>query len=273
MARSHARLLFTVWQGLSDVDTDAAKLAYFAVMTEPHTTQCGSGPVRFGRWLKNLGWSEQTLRDALDELDKKRKVLIDWETDEFLLRSFIRSDEVWRQPQILRAGLKAARQIESPRLRQELGYELRRIHAEFVHEVDGLTWQVLSGEMLLTADGLDGGAGDPAMHEEIAVQAANAAGALERVEATRRPPSRCPKHLENPTTRACRACGSARDAAREWDAEQSRAKDRARTAEARAKAAERRAAIDGCDRCDKDGYVGTALCDHKPRTLRPRRAS
>ncbi|UKD55116.1 hypothetical protein L3Q65_45940 [Amycolatopsis sp. FU40] len=268
MARSHARLLFTVWQGLSDVDSDAAKLVYFAVMTEPHTTQCGSGPVRFGRWLKNLGWSEESaLRDALDELGKTRKVLIDWETDEFLLRSFIRSDEVWRQPQVLRGGLKAARQIESPLLRHELAAELRRIHDEHVGEVDGLTWEVLANEVPATADVLDGGRLD--LDEDVAGRAAVA----EPRTTAGRPPARCPKHLEKPTTRACRACGAARDKAREWDAAQDRAKDKARTEEAHAKAAARRAAIDECDRCDADGYVGTALCDHKPRTLRPRRAS
>ncbi|MEV6897488.1 hypothetical protein [Amycolatopsis sp. NPDC051372] len=266
MARSHARLLFTVWQGLSDVDGDAAKLAYFAVMTEPHTTQCGSGPVRLGRWMKSLGWSEEeTLRDALDELEKKRKVLIDWDTDEFLLRSFIRSDEVWRQPQVLRGGLKSARQIESPRLRHELAIELRRVRDEFVGEVDGLTWEVLANEVPRAADLLDGGSTEVALDEEIAGRAA--VSAPRAVEG--RPPERCPKHMAKPAARACRACGAARDKAREW----SRAKDDENAAEARARAEVRRVAIDACARCDSEGYAGKALCDHAPRPVLIRRSS
>lgn len=85
----------------------------------------------------------------------------------------------------------------------------------------------------------------------------------ERARETLPPSPHCPKHPSG-TDAPCRACGDARSAHGEWEAAQAAAAAEARSAEARRQAELRRQAIDDCEMCDPDGYVGTRLCDHDP---------
>lgn len=263
MARTEARLLFTVWEGLAEL-SDTGKLAYFAVMTDPSLTQCGAGPLRPSRWSKKLGWKAEPskIEEALSEVDEHRKIFVDHDTEEVLIRTFVRRDGVARMPNVLRSALKSAVMIESLRLRKELAVELRVLHDERADDAEGLLLQVLD-ECLVVADELEG------------VQRPRAAEPVAEPEpesGEKPPPSRCPKHLEKPTSRPCRACGAAKDANREWHAARARAKDDANAADARERAGEKRKAIAACGLCDEMGYVGTSVCDHKPRALIKRRA-
>ncbi|MFC9514371.1 hypothetical protein ACFTSD_01430 [Nocardiaceae bacterium NPDC056970] len=92
------------------------------------------------------------------------------------------------------------------------------------------------------------------------------APANEPSTATTPPEPRCPQHLHHPTTAACRLCGDARRARQAWDADHERACKLAISEAARASALERQLAVADCDLCDEDGYIGTTLCDHDPRT-------
>jgi hypothetical protein len=258
MARSEARLLFSVWEGLSEI-SDSAKLAYFAVLTDSSLTQCGAGPLRPSKWCKNLR------EPVLSELDEHRKIFVDHDTEEVLIRTFVRRDGVAKMPNVLRAALKSATMIESLRLRKELAVELRTLHDERAPEAEGLLREVLD-ECLFVADELEG------------VQRARSAAAPDPEPAAaepvgeKAPPTDCPKHAANPTNRPCRACGSAKDANREWHAARTRAKDDANASAAHVRAGEKKKAVAACEVCDELGYVGTAVCDHRPRALIKRRA-
>jgi hypothetical protein len=262
VARSEARLLFSVWEGLAEI-SDPAKLAYFAVLTDSSLTQCGAGPLRPSKWCKNLRWKRDLIEPVLSELDEHRKIFVDHDTEEVLIRTFVRRDGVAKMPNVLRAALKSAYMIESLRLRKELAVELRVLHEERAGDAEGLLREVLD-ECLVVADELEG------------VQRARPAAAPERAaepELGEKAPSlRCPAHLEKSTSRPCRACGAAKDANREWHAARSRSKDDANAAGARVRAGEKRKAIAACGACDEQGYVGTAVCDHRPRALIKRRA-
>jgi hypothetical protein len=266
VARSEARLLFTVWEGLSDLRSDAARLAYFAVLTDPSLTQCGAGPLRVSRWKKQLRWNDaDKMRTALSELDEHRKIFIDYDTEEVLVRTLVRRDGVAKMPNVLRSALKSAVLIESHRLRKELAVELRTLHDERADEAEGLLRTVLD-ECLVVADELEGVQRPrPVAEPEREPDVVEEAGEVP-------PPERCPKHLEKATGRPCRACGAAKDKAREWHAARLREKDDANAADARARAAVRKKAIAECGACDDRGYVGTSLCDHQPRALIKRRA-
>jgi hypothetical protein len=126
MARSEARLQFGVFGGLKGLSLEA-KVLYFAVLVEPNVNQAGAGPLRLGLWAKSteipLGAAEKALR----ELDEERFVIVDDETEEFLIRTFIRNDGVVNQPNVLWAAVRAAVLIRSPRLRGVLAKELRRL--------------------------------------------------------------------------------------------------------------------------------------------------
>lgn len=266
MARSEARLLFTVWEGLSDLNSDAARLAYFAVLTDPSLTQCGAGPLRVSRWKKQLRWKDdpEKMRKALSELDDHRKVFIDYDTEEVLVRTLVRRDGVAKMPNVLRSAMKAAVMIESHRLRKELAVELRTLHDERADEAEGLLRTVLD-ECLVVADELEGVQRARPAVEPQTEPAAEPVG-------DKAPPTSCPKHAAKPTNRPCRACGAAKDANRQWHADRLRAKDDANAASARVRAGEKKKAIAACGLCDELGYVGTAVCDHRPRALIKRRA-
>jgi hypothetical protein len=263
VARSEARLLFSVWEGLSDLKSDAARLAYFAVLTDSSLTQCGAGPLRPSKWCKKLQWDSKKMELALSELDEQRKIFVDYDTEEVLMRVMVRRDGVAKMPNVLRAALKSAFMIESHRLRKELAVELRTLHDECYADAEGLLREVLD-ECLAVADELEGlqrprvtVVPEPVTVDEVG----------EKV-----PASRCPKHAAADAKRPCRACGAAKDKARAWHAARVRAKDDANAVDARGRAAVRKTEIAACGKCDELGYVGTSVCDHQPRALIRRRA-
>ncbi|MCA1008969.1 hypothetical protein LCL87_24935 [Rhodococcus hoagii] len=92
------------------------------------------------------------------------------------------------------------------------------------------------------------------------------APAIEPPTAATPPEPRCPQHLDNPTTAACRPCGDARRARQAWDADQERARKLAISEAAHQSALARSLAIADCGMCDDEGYLGTILCDHDPET-------
>lgn len=252
--RSEARLQFGIWEGLKGL-SDAGKLLYPVLLTEEYLTQCGRGPVLRDIWAARLEWDRSKLDAALAELDEKRYALIDDETNELLIRSFIRGDKVDRQPRVLQAALKAAVQVKSPRLREALAAELRRLD-------DGTRTGLLADvvqEALAVADQLDGRRPAPVAPKPLPVEEQTLA--VEDV----RPPDQCEAHLGSANKKPCRACASARNRAKEWEAQRLRAADEANAADARRRAAERRVAIDACNRCDSNGYEGRRLCDHTER--------
>lgn len=267
MPRSEARLQFTIWDGLAGL-SDAGRLVYLVVLTEEHVTQCGSGPLRKSMWGKRLCWDPSKLDEALAEVDAKRYILVDDDTEEVLVRSFIRGDKVDRQPRVLQAALKSAVLIQSKRLRAVLAEELRKLD-------DGTSSGLLADvvqEALAVADLLDGKKSrrrrpQPSAVAELVVESTPDPG-------EERPPELCPLHVEKPTSKPCRACRAARQKAEGWDADRRRTADEVNAAAARERAAERRAAIDACARCDAEGYDGREVCDHKAkRPLIPRRSA
>lgn len=256
MPRSEARLQFSIWDGLKGL-SDAGKLLYQVLLTEEYLTQCGRGPVLRDIWAARLEWDRSKLDDALAELDDQQFAFVDDSTNEVLVRTFIRGDKVDRQPRVLQAALKAAVQVKSRRLRDALAAELRRLD-------DGTRTGLLADvvqEALDVADVLDGQrrVAAPARPRPAVVE--EEARAVEEV----RPPDQCEAHLGSTNKKPCRACAAARNRAKAWDVERVRTSDERNAVEARRRAAERRVAIDGCGRCNSDGYVGRQVCDHEER--------
>ncbi|SDC25159.1 hypothetical protein [Actinokineospora iranica] len=132
MARDHARLYLSIW---TDEDfrvlSTPAKLLYLHLCSQDKLSYAGVHSLTPKRWARahpDLG--VEGVRAALGELDAARFVVIDHDTEELLVRSFIRRDELWRQPNMLRAALRVAFEIESPILRAALAAELLRLPAE-----------------------------------------------------------------------------------------------------------------------------------------------
>ncbi|WET76876.1 hypothetical protein P3102_22495 [Amycolatopsis sp. QT-25] len=132
MARDHARIYLRIWNDKEFVALSlAAKMIYVQLMTQVKLSYAGALDLSVKRWSRthpDLDLAE--VRAALSELDAARFVVIDQDTEELLVRSFIRNDELYKQPNMLRGALRVAFEIESPILRAALAAELRRLPVE-----------------------------------------------------------------------------------------------------------------------------------------------
>lgn len=129
MAREHARIFVSIW---ADDDfrarTAAAQRLYHLLLTQPGLTYAGTTDLRVARWAACA--PDTTTADveaALAELEAHRYVVVDRGTEEVLIRSYLRRDELWKQPKILTLALRQIVTIQSARLRSALRSELLRL--------------------------------------------------------------------------------------------------------------------------------------------------
>jgi len=130
MAREHARILCSIWRpgdDFRDRSPEAQRL-YFLIVSQRELNNAGVIPLMVSKWARcSAGTTVDHVEDALTELESSRYVVVDRETDEVLVRTFIRNDGVAKQPNILKSALRLARQIESQPIRDALARELTRI--------------------------------------------------------------------------------------------------------------------------------------------------
>lgn len=132
MARDHARFYLSMWDDQDFINLSAlAKLVYVQLCMQRKLAYSGEITVSVKRWARaHPDQDTDIIRAALAELDAARFIVVDHDTDELLIRSFIRSDQLYKQPNVLRAALRASFEIESPLLRRALAAELRRLPVE-----------------------------------------------------------------------------------------------------------------------------------------------
>lgn len=146
MARTYAKVRIAIW---ADDDfrqlTDPAQALYFRLLTSPTLSLAGVAdwrPVRLAHLTR--GMTAQQLNNAASELAEALYVVVDEDTEEILLRSFIRHDGIMKYPNIATSMLKDYAAIFSPTLKGVVVHELRRLHDE---EPDMAGWKVI-GERL-----------------------------------------------------------------------------------------------------------------------------
>lgn len=124
MAREYAKNWVTMW-----TDEDFCqqpvfdKLFYQVLLGQPPTllNYAGTQPLSFKRWRKAMREddrlpSELDMKAAMIRMERRAYVFTDDDTCELLIRSFIRRDEVTKQPHVLLSALRAAAIVESPKL-------------------------------------------------------------------------------------------------------------------------------------------------------------
>ncbi|MEO6082541.1 MAG: hypothetical protein ABIQ18_05475 [Umezawaea sp.] len=99
-------------------------------MSQREVTYAGLLPLRLRRWAKRLSSDVEGVSAALAELDARRFVVADHDAEEVLIRSLIRRDGIWKQPQVMAAAIRESFAITSPVLRGALAAELRRLPVE-----------------------------------------------------------------------------------------------------------------------------------------------
>ena len=132
MARDHAEITLTMW---GDDDwrklTPAAQHLYLLLLTSPSLSFCGVADWRPARIAKLAGdWTENAVREAASELATRLYLVIDEDSEEALIRSFIRHDGLMKKPNVAIAMATAHAGVASPLLRGVIVHELRRLHDE-----------------------------------------------------------------------------------------------------------------------------------------------
>lgn len=132
MARDHAQVNVAIW---GDPDFRAlpwpAQHLYLMLWSSPGLSYCGSHDWRPGR-LSGLaaGMSREHVEAAAACLAARWFVVIDNETEEILLRSWLRFDGILKQPRMSISALNAYSAIASPLIRSVVIAELHRIRED-----------------------------------------------------------------------------------------------------------------------------------------------
>lgn len=132
MAREHAQVKLAIW---SDDDfrslSPAAQHGYFVLLTSPSLSYCGVADWRPRRIAAlAAGWSAGAVQTAASELARTLFILVDEDTEEVLLRSFVRTDGVMQRERMATAMAKAWAGTASAVLRGVVVHELKRLREE-----------------------------------------------------------------------------------------------------------------------------------------------
>lgn len=129
MARGHGRILTSIWE-----DSDFLKLDereqrfYLFLISQPNLNHAGLLPLTLRRWSRKAhGLTSADVEKRLQSLDEAQFIVMDDDTEELLIRSFVRNDGVWRMPKVMGAMVSGALEISSRRLQVALLTEMDRI--------------------------------------------------------------------------------------------------------------------------------------------------
>lgn len=130
MARKFGQINSQTWTDTDfkqDLGVDAQWL-YFVLISQSNLNGAGVVPLQDRKWRKYArDMNGGRIEAALEELRSYWYVLVDEETEEVLIRTFIRNDGLWKQPNVLLGALRSAEGVMSDTLRAVIWDELQRI--------------------------------------------------------------------------------------------------------------------------------------------------
>lgn len=132
MARDHARIKTSIlddkeWTTL----TSAQQMTYLSALCARDLSFCGVLPYIPSRFtMVATDISVHVARSCLQVLERKKFLVIDRDTAEILVRSYIRHDGILKQPNVAKACAKAFKSVYSPRIKEAIITELARLLTE-----------------------------------------------------------------------------------------------------------------------------------------------
>lgn len=157
MARDHASIRIDIW---NDDDFRAltvhAQFLYLQLLSSATLSYAGVAdwrPVRLAALSSDA--TKATVQTAADELAGQSFIVVDDETEEVLIRSFLKHDGLLHKPNVTKAMVTAFSKIASPTLRGVIVWELSKLHERHPE------WKGFSAEGV--AGLLDRGAVDPSL--------------------------------------------------------------------------------------------------------------
>ncbi len=132
MAREHARIFLSIWKQDDFLALAMAEQwAYFALISSEDLSWCGVAPLLPSRLARlSRDGSNAKAAKALAGLEESRFILVDRETDEVAVRTFVRHDGIMKQPNVLCAAIKAWGKVHSLALREGIRDEFGKAYRE-----------------------------------------------------------------------------------------------------------------------------------------------
>ncbi|MDX3645839.1 hypothetical protein [Streptomyces sp. MB09-02B] len=129
MARGHGRILTSIWDDADFLALDEREQRlYLFLISQPNLNHAGLLDLTLKRWSRKArGLTSAELEKLLQALEDARFIVMDVDTEELLIRSFVRNDGVWKQPKVMGAMVSGALEISSWRLRTALLAEVDRV--------------------------------------------------------------------------------------------------------------------------------------------------
>ena len=127
--RNYAQLNIAIW---NDDDfralTPQAQHLYFLLLSHPTLSYCGVGDWRPKRLASMAtGWTPADVQRAGAELIDRLFIVVDEETEEFLVRTFVRNDPLMRQRNLGVSMARAYSTVASDGIRGVIVHELQRL--------------------------------------------------------------------------------------------------------------------------------------------------
>lgn len=134
MPRTEARIFTSIWNDPHFLSLDASsQRLYFFLLSQDDLTYSGIMPLRPRRWRPTAaGLTVADIEVGLKALEAspRRFIIVDEDMEELFIRSLLRRDGIWKQPNLLKLAWESAGQSRSHLLRSELVAELRRLPLE-----------------------------------------------------------------------------------------------------------------------------------------------
>lgn len=125
MARSFARVKASVW-----VDEDWRRLSpgaqwcYMLLISQPQINNCGIVPYQPRRWARMAaGVTPEHVAAYLTELARANFIIVDEGSEEILVRSFVKHDEIAKQPKLVISARRQFGEIQSDTIPEVLRRE------------------------------------------------------------------------------------------------------------------------------------------------------
>ena len=132
MARDHGRIKTSIWKDPDFLGLRANEQhAYFLLITNLGLSRCGVVtyiPARFEHLAADL--TSAKLRKSIDGLCDARFAVVDPDTQELLVRSYVRHDGVLDRVNMGKATGSAFEAVVSHRIKRVIGDEMRRLMVE-----------------------------------------------------------------------------------------------------------------------------------------------
>lgn len=141
MARDHARIKLTIWDDPAwRALTPEGQHLFLTLLASPTINNAGVAdwrPVRIAALA--AGWTVERVEQAGKELESARFIVIDHDTEEVLIRTFVRHDGIMLGPKTAQGMANAYRWVVSLEIRETIVRELVKLRNDLP---DSSAWRV-----------------------------------------------------------------------------------------------------------------------------------